>query len=323
MKHLLSLAALTSALLTPAAAFADDAQTLSIKNFIGTISVTIGETFAVTGDKGSITEIRQGGLIIDGNETVDDSRCKNVNGNVELSFGKKSWFKRIGGYKNLEDYPNLDIVTPKGAHLYIRESVIFGTGQDFGAVDANIQSCGDLEIGNITGPLTLEVSGSGDFRAQNVGKANVRISGSGDVTLGDMEMSVLKVSGSGDLEAETITGAAIITTTGSGDIEIETLNGALVYEGRGSSDFDLGEIDGRISITVSGSGDVDIDSGNAPIFMVTSRGSSNVTFGGTAGDVTIAASGSGNVEVDDATGNREVKSSGSASVKIGDTRYDN
>jgi len=321
MRKLISLAALTTALLS-APAFADDAQTLSIKDFVGTVTITTGDSFGVSGKKGDITEIRQDGLIIDGNTEIDNSRCKSMNGNIELSFGGKSWFKRIGGYKNLDEYPNLDITVPEDTHLEIRDSVIFGTGEDFGSVDAEIKSCGDLEIGNVNGPLILDVSGSGDFKALNTGTANVRISGSGDVSLGDIETSVIKVSGSGDFDAESIEGAAKVTSTGSGNIEIDTLLGDLVYEGRGSSNFDAQRVDGRISISATGSGDVEIEDGDAPTIMISSRGSSNIEFGGTAGDVTVVASGSGNVEIDNATGKREVKSSGSSYVKIADVRYD-
>ena len=321
MKKFIALAALSTALISPSA-FADDAQTLSIKGFVGTVNITTGGDFNVSGKKGDITEIRQDGLIIDGNAVIDNSRCKNVNGKIELSFGGKGWFKRFGGYTDLKDYPNLDITVPEGTHLHIHDSVIFGSGGDFGSVDAKIQSCGDLDIGNVKGPLNLRVSGSGDFSAQTVGKADIRISGSGDVTLGDMSAATIKVTGSGDLEAGHISGAAKITTTGSGDIEIETLSGDLVYEGRGSSNFDAQRVDGRISLTLTGSGNVDIENGDAPTVMVTSRGSSNMDFGGTAGEVIIAASGSGNVEIEDATGERDVQSSGSSSIKIAGTRYD-
>ncbi len=321
MKKIISIAALSTALLS-APAFADESQTLSIKDFVGTVTITTGEDFSVSGEKGNITEIRQNGLIIDGNEIIDNSRCKTVNGKIELSFGRKSWFKRMGGYKDLDAYPKLDIIVPEGSHLEIRDSVIFGTGEDFGSVDAKVKSCGDLEIGNINGPLILGVSGSGDFSALNTRTANVKISGSGDVSLGDIETSVIKVSGSGDFDAENIEGDAKVTSTGSGSIEIDSLLGDLVYEGRGSSNFDAQRVDGRISITATGSGDVEIEDGDAPTLMITSRGSSNIEFGGTAGDVTVVASGSGNVEIDNATGEREVKSSGSSYVKIADTRYD-
>ena len=322
MKHLIASAALSTALLSATAATADEGQTLLIKDFVGTVTITTGREFSVSGKKGDITEIKDNGLIIDGNEVIDSSSCKKVNGNIDISIGKKSWLKRIGGYKNLEDYPNINITVPAGAHLDIKDSVIFGTGEDFGSVDAHMKSCGALDIGIVNGPLVLNLSGSGDFSALDVGTANVRVSGSGDVELGDMQTAVLKVSGSGDISGGNITGASKITATGSGDIELESITGDLVYEGRGSSDFDVDRVDGRISITVSGSGDVEIDRGEAPTFLVTSRGSSNVKYGGAADDVTVAASGSGSVKIKDATGERAVKSSGSSYVKIGSVRYD-
>ena len=321
MKHLMTLAALPAVLLAPSA-FADETQTLRLQNFIGTVNITTGERFDVSGKTDGITETREGGLIIDGNQAIDNSHCKTTNGNINISIGKKSWFKQIGGYKDIKDYPNLYISVPPSTHLDIADSVIFGTGETFGSVDAHINSCGSLEIGDVSGPVELKVSGSGDFKAGTVGEANVRISGSGDVTLGDMEMAILKVSGSGDLDGGDIVGPAKITTSGSGDIDIGRLIGALIYEGRGSSELSIETVTGSSSITLSGSGDVEIDDGKIAELLITSRGSGEFEFGGRAGNVTALSSGSGNIEIADATGTREVKTSGSATVKIGSTRYD-
>ena len=321
MKHIIALAALSAALMS-APAFADEQQTLLIKNFIGTVSITTDDSFSVSGDTGDISEKSDNGLIIDGNQTIDNTKCKSSGGTINISVGKKNWFKQFGGYKDLKDYPNIDITVPEDTHLEITDSVIFGTGEDFGSVDAHIISCGSLEIGDVSGPLDMKISGSGDFAAGDVRAANLRISGSGDAAIGDMEEAIIKVSGSGDLEGGSIIGPAKITATGSGDIEIDSIAGGLVYEGRGSSDFSLGQIDGRASISLTGSGDVQIDKGYIPELLLTSRGSSEFDFSGSAGDVTVVTSGSGEVDIDDATGTREVKTSGSAEVKIGDTRYD-
>ena len=321
MKNLISLTALSAALLsTPA--FADEAQSLLIKDFIGIVNITTGDSFNVSDDKDGIHEIRDTGLIIDGNQTVDHSRCKSSGSTIRISIGKKNLFTQFGGYKNLEDYPNLDITVPEGTHLEITDSVIFGTGEDFGSIDVHIKSCGSLEIGDVNGPAELKISGSGDFAAGNMKSTNLRISGSGDAAIGDMTNAIIKVSGSGDLEGGNIIGNAKIKTTGSGDIELGALTGDIVYEGRGSSDLFLDQVNGRASINLTGSGDVEIDKGTIPELLLTSRGSSEFDFGGTAGDVTVVTSGSSEVDIDDATGEREVKTSGSAEVKIGDTRYD-
>ena len=321
MKHFIPIAALSAAL-SSAPAFADDSQTLLIKDFIGTVTITTGESFSLSGETDGINTVRENGLIIDGNETIDDSYCKSVNGNIELSIGKKSWFKRIGGYKNLNEYPQLDITVPENTELKIRDSVIFGTGETFGSVDAHVKSCGDIKIGDVNGPLNLRVSGSSDFEAGHIGTASVKISGSGDVSLGDMKSAVLNVSGSGNLDGGNVIGAAKLTSTGSGNIDLGEINGDLVYEGRGSSNLSLERLDGRASVTMSGSGNVDIDDGEIPDLMISSRGSSAFDFGGTAGDAAVIVSGSGDVDIDDATGTRDVKSSGSAAVKIGTKRYD-
>ena len=322
MKNIIAAAALSAALLANAPAFANDAEILRIQNFIGTVNITtIGPEITVDGHApGTLTR----GLtrtLIDGQETIEPASCKSSNGNISLDFGGRSWRKRFGGYKDLEDYPVLTVTVPKGTALEIRDSVIFGDGESFGSVDAHIQSCGDFNVGDIDGPLLLKVSGSGDFEAGNVGTASIVISGSGDAEIGDMKTAVLKVTGSGDIDGGNIVGAAKITSTGSGNIELGEMTGDLVYEGRGSSNLSLDALIGRASVTVSGSSNTDIDDGEIEDLMISARGSSVFDFGGKASGVTLTASGSSAVDIDEAEGKPGVKVAGSASVEIGGTRY--
>ncbi len=320
---------LCASALSAGTAFADSPPTLTLKNFIGTVDiVTEGEDITVSGqEKGSVSHDRNA-TTIDGGKSYKTSNCKTSGGTISLSFGKKNWFKRIGGYKNLDEYPALKISVPEGTDLIVRDSVVFGSGEDFASVDAKIASCGSFKVGDIDGPLDLRVSGSGDFYAGTVGAANIRISGSGDVELGDIkggdikEATVIKVSGSGDLNAGNITGDTKITTTGSGDVELGSIDGDLVYEGRGSSDLDAEAVNGRLSITVTGSGDVEIDDGLVTDLIISATGASEIDFGGVAGDVTIAASGASTVEIGQVTGEREIQASHGSDVEINGEDYD-
>ncbi len=315
---------LCASALSAGTAFADSHPVLTIENFIGTVDiVTKGEDITVTGQETGTVAQDKNVTTIDGGQSYKSSNCKSSGGTISLSFGKKSWFKHVGGYKNLDEYPSLKISVPEGTDLIVRNSVVFGTGEDFASVDAKIASCGTFKVGDINGPLDLRVSGSGNFYAGTVGAADIRISGSGDVELGDIhEVTVIKVSGSGDLDAGNITGDTKITTTGSGDVELGTIDGDLIYEGRGSSDLDAEAVNGRLSITVTGSGDVEIDDGLVTELMITATGASEIDFGGTAGDVTISASGASTVEIGHVTGEREIHASHASDVEINGKNYD-
>lgn len=313
-------AALISLALAPQA-IADDGQTLLIKDFIGTVTITTGETFSVSGETGNINTVRENGLIIDGNETIENSACKNVNGNIDISIGKKRWFKRLGGYKDLNKYPKLEISVPPHTHLNIHDSVIFGTGEDFGSADVKIQSCGEFTVGDIAGPLILKVTGSGDFTAADVGESKVRISGSGDVALKDMKSAEIELSGSGDMKASNIYGAAEISVKGSGDIELRDIAGGLSYEGRGSSDFRAQRVNTRASISISGSSEIEIEDGTLTDLRISASGSSEVDFGGSTGSATVTAGGSSEIDIETAKEEIEVKTSGSADVRINGKNY--
>lgn len=309
-----------SAIFTPQA-LANDGQTLLIENFVGTVNMITGDAFSVSGDTGNISALQDSGLIINGNETIENSSCKKLNGNIDISFGKKRWFKRIGGYKNLGEYPKLEITVPSHAHLEIRDSIIFGSGADFGSVDAKIKSCGQLTLGDIAGPLVLKVSGSGDFTAGDVGDSKIRISGSGDVRLNNMKSAAIDLSGSGDLIASDISGPAEITAKGSGDIHLGDIAGPLKYAGQGSSDFSAQSINESAEITLSGSSNIDIKDGTLRDLRISSSGSSEIEFGGKTDTVYVRAKGSSEIDIKMAKNAADVKTSGSAEVEINGETY--
>lgn len=360
MKRIISLTALSAVLLS-SPAFAADGQTLHIKKFIGTVIITTGNSFSVSGKKGNISETLKHGLIINGNHEIDKSKCKSSGGNIRIKTKKKNVFKQFGGYEDLKDYPSLKITVPPATNLKISDSLVFGTGEDFATVDAEMTGCGSLEIGDVSGPVKLNMYGSSDFAADKIGPANIRISGSSHATLNNMDTSVIFTSGSSVLEADsvfgninitstgsstakmdTVTGALIykgqgsssfslddigngasVTLSGSSTAEMESLTGALVYEGQGSSSFSLEDIKGKASVTLSSSSSCEIEDGIIPTLLIKSFSSSSFEFGGTAGDVTVDSSSSSAVDIDNATGKREVNVLSSASVKIGKTRYSN
>lgn len=316
--------------------------TLTIKDFIGTVTVKTSPnaTLEVTRktNAGDLkVKDRRGNLVIDGSiEDPDGNDCKGYYGNVSWSWGnKKEKSDRIGGYKDLEDYPEIVITAPDDVMLIIENAIPFADIGDIGSADLNISHCGRVEIGNITSIADIDISGSGDVTAKNIGDLNAKISGSGDLEFvgtgnadivsrgsGDVRFKgarnvTLKTSGSSDVEMENVSGTLTIDASGSSDIKVEDIGGNFIYAARGSSDISIEAVYGDADITVSGSGEVDIDDGDVGTLRIVSRGSSNVDYGGKAKDAFLSASGSGDIYVDEITGVVDSKSSGSADIDIG------
>lgn len=319
-----------SALLLCAAhtpAFAQDifqqAQpTLEIENFIGRMTITNGESVSIKGADGGTISDNENVWNIDGGEDIKVSSCRESNSRVEISFGSWSWLGRSGGYKNLDEYPHLKITLPSNTHLKISGSVIYGDGKDLGSADISLGHCSDLVFGDITGPLDLDISASGDLTADHVGAADIRIKGSGDVTLESVSDLEVSINGSGDFEVGAITGDAILSSRGSGDIDIDELTGVLDYQSNGSGDLSIDDIESdQVKISTNGSGDVDFGSGNIDRLKVRTNGSGDVSFRGQAGDVEARSNGSSDIYVRKASGEVRANVSGSGGVKIDGVRY--
>jgi len=266
-------------------------------------------------DKGNVWRI-------DGQEKLNVSSCRSNNSRVELSFGSWSWLGRSGGYKNLNEYPHLKITLPSNAALKISDSIIFGDSQDLGSADISLNHCSDLVFESISKYLNLNIAGSGDFTAKDIGSADIAIKGSGDVVLDDVGDLSLSISGSGDFNAETVRGVAALRVHGSGDIEIDDIRGSLNYKSQGSGDLSIDEITAETAqISVNGSGGVEIDTGDIKEMTVSTNGSGDVSYRGHAGDVEARANGSSDVYIRKTSGEVWANVNGSAGVKINGVRY--
>lgn len=337
---------LSSALLMGTSALADG-PTLEITNFVGQILVTQAPgNIDVSGAESGTLSTGGDTTTIDGGMEFNNSNCRNVNGKVSLSFGKSNWNWIKGGYKDLDEYPKLSITVPEGSNFVLRDSVIFGTLPDLANADMKLSSCGDLEMGDITGALNAQISGSGDLQTGDVkGRADIKISGSGDFEAGDVtdaDISIsgsgdanvgdiilkdrstakIRVSGSGDIEAGRIRGNADVRVTGSGDAKLGEIDGDAIIESNGSGDITIDSVDGTtLSVRSNGSSDVKIESGDVTSIMVSTNGSSLADLDVRTVSASVKAGGASDVYIKDASGEREVSRRGSASVKIGKTRY--
>ena len=336
---LATLTATSCLALLATAVTAKDAPTLTIENFIGTIDVRTGDydKITVTDADGANVEQLKNGVLIDDDQTIKNTNCRKSKASIKISVGGRNWYKRKGGYKNLNEYPQLKITAPENTHLVIDNAVIFGDVDDIGSADIQVRSCGDLEFANISGHLDLSAAGSGDFTAQNIQSVEISTAGSGNVKIDDIANTVSISSagsgdnnignvggdfeyasaGSGDLQVDNIQGNTDITTAGSGDVEIDSIEGSLSYTSAGSGNFEADYVGGeKLSSKSGGSGSVEIDGGNVTELYVKIGGSGDVRYDGQSTNAELYASGSGEITVQEPSGSLCKKKRGSGSIRI-------
>jgi len=336
---LATLTATSCLALLATAATAKDAPTLTIENFIGTVDVRTGDfdKITITDADGASVEQSKNSVLIDDDQTIKNANCRKSKASIKISVGGKNWYKRKGGYKDLDEYPFLKITAPENTHLIIDNAIIFGAVGDIGSADIKLRSCGNLDFANVNGHLDLRIAGSGDFTAQNIQSVEVSGAGSGDVTIGDIANTALVVSagsgdndignvggdfdfsgaGSGDLNVGNIMGNADIKTAGSGDVEAGRIEGNLTYTSGGSGDFEADYVGGdKLSSKSGGSGTVEIDGGNVTELYVKIGGSGSARYDGRSTNAELYTGGSGAITVREPSGNLRKKKHGSGSIRI-------
>ena len=295
---------------------------LLIENFIGRISIktTSGSQISLKDEanmKGVQIYEDANNFKIDGGIAKPNGRdCKGFHGSFSINLFNSEKHGRIGGYKNLRDYPKITINAPEDTTLVIRNSIPFLIADDLSGADINLNSCGKVTLGDLSHDLSANISGSADLYLGDVGgNADIKVRGSGDIDMGDANELRLKVSGSGNLDADNLK-TADISVRGSGDIDLEDINGPLaidisgssdveigdvlgdlVHNGRGSGDLNIDSVKGGINVDISGSGDTSIDDGETPSLKVSVSGSSDFYFGGVAQTADLYASGSSDIYV--------------------------
>lgn len=337
---LLASVALLGLVSTPALA---KGPVIEIENFVGrvTIDTKPAAKLDVTSvkSKRSNVDIQQDGtgLFINGGiPNPDNEGCEGYYSSYNISwFGKRSKGSS-GGYKDLDDYADIVISAPADAVLVMRNAIPFVETTDLGGLDLDLEHCGRVSAGNISGPVTLRISGSSDVTTGDAGSVDAKLTGSGDLEMdavdalsvtstgsgdtqvGDTGAVIAVLRGSGDFEGEDINGDADFVTSGSGDVDVGDIRGGLVFRSSGSGDIEADSLDGPTEIRTSGSGDAYIRGGKASTLSVRTSGSGDVSFNGTAGDVTIRTGGSGDVSIERVTGDRDLSESGSGDIRISD-----
>jgi hypothetical protein len=318
-------------------AFASDAPTLRIENFIGTVNVETGNYDRVTivdADGAKINKTSQGATI-DNGDSVRNINCRYRLNKLSIRQGKGSWRKGGKGYKSIDEYPSLKIRAPRNTHIEINHALVIGRVGDFGSGDIHIGSCGDIVFGDVAGNLSLGVSGSGDVEMGNVGGrldlgisgsgdtdmgsghgAEIHVSGSGDLVAENFDSVDLSISGSGDVELQDISGSLEVGSSGSSDIVVGKVAGSIKFSGSGSSDLDADYVGGDLWVRLSGSSDVNVARGNAKDVYVKASGASDVFYGGASVNVEAYAGGASNVSLKVPSGSLSTHEGGAGDVRM-------
>ncbi len=193
--------------------------------------------------------------------------------------GRPSVSVWLRGRFSYQDLPQVVIRTPIDARVSAGEAV-FGAIGRARSVDLDSHGCGDWTVGDVAGPMRLNVAGSGDVRTGALGSAQMHASG-------------------------------------SGDIATQAIRGGLLASVSGSSDITAVAVSGPLDVHVGGSGDVRIPAGRVTTMNVAISGSGDVRFGGVAGSLNADVAGSGDVSVGAVTGPVVKRVAGSGDVRIG------
>lgn len=117
---------------------------------------------------------------------------------------------------------------------------------------------GNTRLGDINGPLTVNVCADGDVEAGRMTDVNLHVQGSGDIRIAEVTGSaVAQIQGSGDI---TIEGGNITTLSasimGSGDVTVDGVAQRASLSVMGSGDIRVARVLERPSKSVMGSGDI-------------------------------------------------------------------
>jgi hypothetical protein len=170
-----------------------------------------------------------------------------------------------GPFGHVERTLRLAVSVPPGMALSIDES-----------------GAGRYTLGEIGGPLKLDISGAAKLRA-------------GAVTTFDLDLS-----GAGSVQVTRVSGAAHVDISGHGDVAVD----------RG----EMPELAGEIS----GAGSLAIAAGTIGHVRLEDSGVGSIRIGAAVGDASVDLSGLGSVHLARVTGKLEKEVSGMGSITVGD-----
>lgn len=297
-------AAVAALLIVPAAADTNwmtlpqksfsDTKSVKVEDLVGTLIVHVKDSGPMTLDvsgakervKGLDVSAHDGRLHIEGSDTEDE--------NV---WDWHSWFDFSAHNRARPANLVVKLSVPRGSEVNVEELV------------------GDATIGDTNGPLRFEAAAT-NAKIGKVSAAKISMDGTGRVDIAEVTGPLdLDIAGSGKVTVGK-TQRVHADIAGAGDAALGAIANGLDLDIAGSGDVSAASVHGPVSVDIAGSGSVKIATGEANPLHVDIMGSGNFAFGGEAVDPHISALGSGSVKLKSYRG--KLSSEGMANVKIGD-----
>jgi hypothetical protein len=302
-----SIAILSAAALAPAPAFAKDGPDVQVRHTVARLVVIAEDRqdIAVEIDGGTAglprpTVTQNGGhWRIDGELGRNSVRsCQPGSSQARQPGQGASVEVRGKGRIDLDAAPLIVVRTPRQVSVDVQDGAVFGAvGRGAASVELSNGGCGHWNVANVSGPLALSVTGSGDIRAGTSTRLAANVMGSGDLYAGATGDVAANIMGSGDM------------VLGAG----RALDANII----GSGDMRLARVDGPVSANIMGSGNIVVAGGRATSLSATIPGSGDIDFRGQAGTVSATIMGSGDVTVASASGPIAQNTMGSGRVRVG------
>jgi len=288
-----AIVAVVAAMAAPA--FAKDGPEVEIDHAVARVAVIVEDRadIAVEVQQGSSglpaiqvtrvgNEVRiDGGLrrrgFLNRRDSIQD--CRSGPDNAQRPGDGASVEVRDHGRINISDAPLIVIRTPRQVDVSASGAVFGSVGRGASSVELGSSGCGNWNVANTDGPVSLSIAGSGDIRAGTSTSLDISIAGSGSTTAGATRGLEVAIAGSGDVV--------------------------------------VARIDGPMDVSVAGSGDVLVRDGTSPKVDISIAGSGDVNFGGVAVDVDLSILGGGDVTIARATGAVSRSIAGSGDIRIG------
>lgn len=195
----------------------------------------------------------KGGLF--GNNAIRDCQS-GPEGARQPGEGASVEVRRVGSVR-LAEAPLIVIRTPRAVEVEVENGAVFGAvGRGASSIEVGNGGCGDWNIANTDGTMSLSIMGSGDMRAGTSSRLQASIMGSGDIQAGATRGLEANVMGSGDITAARVDGPVEANIMGSGDINIPGTVTNIEANIMGSGDINVGGATGAVSQSVMGSGSI-------------------------------------------------------------------
>ncbi|MEZ6022061.1 MAG: DUF2807 domain-containing protein [Hyphomonadaceae bacterium] len=235
-----------------------------------------------------VVSVDEGRVIVDGQLRGRISHCR-AEGAADL---------RGYGAVTAENAPVITIRAPRSLNLDVSGGALTEIAASE-AVEADFSGCGDANIADVAGPLSLDVSGAADITTGAADRITLDLAGATDVTTGAIANGAnVDVSGAGTVIFASLTGGLEADAAGAGNMIVRA--GAITTANldlAGAGDVQINAPVERLVVSIAGAGDVDVDN--------------------TVGDLDAEIAGAGSVTVREVTGTVQREILGPGRIEVG------